>query len=227
MSHLKLGLFALSVCFVACTTENPLYVPETIAGDGGVRDLATASHTDMPSGAKDFATPSTMCTDGERLCSATASEICEAGMLAVDRTCPTSSDCKGGYCQPPPVGQNNVGKSCSTSAGHETEQLCLIGVSGNQNNAPSCQPFVSNSSSDKSISWFCAPRVGPGLAGMPCTNGDVCRSGFCGDNGTCFRACVSVADCPSDGGPGKWKCEQVDITVEGLPASASSCIPGN
>ena len=225
MSHLRLALAALSLCLGSCTTENPLYVPESIGDSGRVFDLSTGKNADLSGPTKDFGAPAMMCMNGERLCTATASARCEQGAIVVDRSCPIHSQCMGGYCQAPPASQNNVGKSCSPSPGNQSEAVCLIGVSGNLSDAPSCQPFVTSSMADAKVNWVCAPRIGAGLSGMPCISGGVCRSGFCGDNGTCFRACVSIADCPTSGGPGNWKCEPVNIDVEGVIVSAPSCIP--
>jgi hypothetical protein len=86
---------------------------------------------------------------------------------------------------------------------------------------PDCQPFVKNGGD---VTWACAPPIGNGIVGQKCSHGADCRSGFCGSNGTCFRACAFVTDCPNSGGP--YACTPVQITVEGVPVTANSCIPG-
>jgi hypothetical protein len=88
----------------------------------------------------------------------------------------------------------------------------------------SCQPFVVGLGAP--LSWFCDKAVGAGLPGTACVSGGQCRSGFCGSNGTCFRACVSAVDCPQNPGTGKhYRCGTVDITDEGVTESTGSCIP--
>src|SRR5262249_22536939 len=88
----------------------------------------------------------------------------------------------------------------------------------------SCEPFVD--ANTKKISWFCDKAVGAGLPGNACTKGDDCRSGFCGSNGTCFRACLDPVDCPPVPGTNTpYNCSTVQIVVEGEQVSAKSCVP--
>jgi hypothetical protein len=151
----------------------------------------------------------------------TASEVCKAGMFAVDRTCPTQSFCASGYCNAPGGGA----QSCQLSGG-PNEQDCL-GLSSTL----SCQPFVDpKNPTAAGVQWFCDTEVAPcttmppgGCPGDACTSGAQCRSGFCGSNGTCYRACLSQADCPSTNPA--LKCSTVQIDVEGVMVSALSCIP--
>lgn len=208
----------------SCTAANPLYTPSADLGDAGTLGEVDFS-TNVPG--PDLATPgpdlsAPVCTEGKRSCLSVGSAICEASTLVLDRTCPQASTCADGYCQPPPLSPNGVGKSCAT-AGAANENLCTIGSSGN--NPPSCQPFVDDASGSLKVVWHCARAVGAGLPSTPCTDGAQCRSGFCGSNGTCFRACASELDCPSSG-QGKRVCEEVEILVEGLAVKAKSCIPG-
>jgi hypothetical protein len=218
MRHWALRLAGFSVLMAACTTENPHY---TGAIDLGAGD-AVAGQIDLASpinpGSADLAGPA-KCVDGERSCNMTGSRGCVGGVFVEDRVCPAGSMCVGGHCPAPTGGATNVGKDCAPT-GHPTESICVAGLSGPIATVPSCQPFVGPTST--APVWICAPRIGMGLPGQACTSGAMCRSGFCGDNGTCYRACISPADCPTQGGP--WKCETVKIVVEGVAVQAPSCI---
>ena len=73
-------------------------------------------------------------------------------------------------------------------------------------------------------SGFVRPQLCELVSSPP--GGDDCRSGFCGSNGTCFRACLNQADCPIMGNTGQpYRCENVDVTVEGIKVQEKSCIP--
>jgi hypothetical protein len=209
---------AFSLLFVAaCTTDNPLYSPS--AG----MDLASSTPRDLSSAspAADLAMPPTGCTEGKRGCTAdkTRSVVCQMGTFVADRKCPTGSVCAEGYCGLPPPGANNSGQSCADPTGGQSAVFCFSGASMP---LPDCEPFVQSGAAV----WECAPPVGQGSAGTVCAAeaGNLCRSGFCGSNGTCFRACELATDCPTVGGP--WACSAVKIIVEGLAVTANSCIPG-
>jgi hypothetical protein len=207
--------FAWSVFFVAaCVADNPYYSPST------EMDLAGVAPMDLSSAAPgDLSMSSPMCTDGKRACSGSKAEsvVCESGMFVADRMCPTGSTCADGVCGLPASGPNNSGRSCMSVIGGATATLCFQGA---MMPVPDCQPFVQMGS----IVWECAPPVGNGGVGVSCTKGAECRSGFCGSNGTCYRACVFATDCPNSGG--KWVCSPVQISVEGVQTTANSCVAG-
>ncbi|MEO6953970.1 MAG: hypothetical protein ABI321_19365 [Polyangia bacterium] len=195
----------------ACTVANPLY---TAKGDAGspVVDSSVTSHTDLAS-ADLTAPPAPGCTTGDRACSATGSTVCQSGTFVADRTCPHDSKCADGYCAPPTVATD---PTCSGGLeGGESDNVCFFAAG---NSSRSCQPFVGSGS----VQWVCAPVVGTGGAGAPCTTGAACRSGFCGSNGSCFRACSRDEDCPNQGNAST--CVDVGISVEGQSITASSCI---
>jgi hypothetical protein len=215
MRLVRLGLCGL-LFIAACTSENPHYTGAldlNALGDGAVGegDLASTKKGDMAGSAT--------CVDGQRSCTATGSLGCAGGVYVEDRICPAGSMCSGGHCPAPTGGGPNVGKDCAP-AGHPTESICVAGITSGIATVPSCQPFFTPSST--APMWICAPRIGVGLPGQACTSGAMCRSGFCGDNGSCYRACITQADCPSTGGP--WKCEAVKIIVEGALVQAPSCV---
>lgn len=204
-------LFAIS-----CTVDNPLYTPGPDAGGPlpGRVDLSGTAPPDLAVGVQvDLAPPSGTCSD--RTCSSVGSEACVNGVPVPDRTCPEASSCSNGYCQPPAMSGDLVGRNCDLIAPSET--LCLA----SNNTTTSCQPFVDASDT---VLWRCAHAVGAGAVGTMCSQGNQCRSGFCGSNGTCFRPCASLADCPTSG-QGKRVCSEVSIVVEGKKVSAKSCIP--
>jgi hypothetical protein len=214
-----LGCAALAMA--ACTVDNPLYTPLSFADLAGTD--RQVSPFDLAGVTGDLATPA--CMPGERACSATASDACVNGTFVAERVCPVGAVpvCAAGHCLAPPAMAGAViGKPC-TVGGKPSEAFCVGG--GTAVNQPSCEPFV-DPSNDKVIDWLCAPRVGTGVPATPCTSGSTCRSGYCGNNGTCFRSCVTVADCPSQTTVTTWNCAPVMIEVEGLSVTANSCIPG-
>jgi hypothetical protein len=202
-----------------CTVDNPNYVGDGDAGftpdgalhlDGGSRDLT----------AKD-APITGQCTDGERRCENGSSQICINAMYTVDRMCPQGSQCQQGYCQPPPAMGGQLGADCAmtTFAGDgPSENQCLAVLTDKL----SCEPFFDPSAGG--IVWRCDREIGSGVPATPCTMGSQCRSGFCGSNGTCFRACQGDQDCPVENGSQTF-CRQVSIVVEGQQVTAGSCTP--
>ena len=118
--------------------------------------------------------------------------------------------------------------SAATPAGHPCdaggtaqENQCFSAVT----DTLSCEPFITDPS-NKMVAWFCAHSVGQGLPGAACTDGSTCRTGFCGSNGTCFRACGAGAPCPvPPNGTVPYRCAGVKILVEGVEVQATSCIP--
>jgi hypothetical protein len=221
MMRLALGLVA-TLALAGCTADNPLYIPEPGLDlfTPPSADLAAGNAEDLAS-VPDLALPKPICSGTERGCLTGASGHCENGTLKQDRQCPMSSPCQSGYCQSPPLSSNNVGKLCAYM-GIATEALCVMGIGGGGTTAPSCQPFFNAGANDPK--WVCAAPIGVGLPGTACTQGSQCRSGFCGSNGTCFRACFSAGDCPTQGST-SWKCVPVGIVVEGHSLNAQSCIP--
>jgi hypothetical protein len=211
-----------SACIVvllagACTDHNPLYTPGTdLAMRDGAMPIAIVGDMTMP--AVGDMTTGTPCAAGERSCTTTGSERCQAGILTADRTCPDSSMCTNGYCSVPPggIGQT-MGKSCAFGGG-ASQATCQTGASSPE----TCQPFIAAAGPPAQVTWVCDTSVGAGVAGTACTNDTDCNSGFCGGNGTCFVACVTVGEC---GGSMQMQCKQVAIMVEGSPVMASSCIP--
>ncbi len=221
MKYLAWATFLLA----ACTVSNPLYT----GGDGGsigtpdfsgVHDGGTGH--DLPMPPRDFTVPGS-CTDGDRKCEGTKSQICQGGTFKTDRACPSGSTCTGGFCQPPMMSLNGTGTGCSVDTGggpQPLENACFQG--GGTTNSLSCQPFVDAAGG---VTWVCDAPVGTGLPGTMCTEGGQCRSGFCGSNGTCFRGCASSQDCPRDNTGQQLQCTTVTITVEGVTVMAQSCTP--
>jgi hypothetical protein len=225
---------ALSLLAFGCTVENPNYAGAGGGGgigggggqpgvDGGGQpqppDLSQGTDAgNLPS--PDLAPPA--CNDGERSCvdsPAVASQVCAQGQLSTSRVCPagivqnsSGPTCMNGYCQPP-----DNGLDCAQMGG-PSDDPCFnnLGVEF------TCQPFVDAQA--QGASWFCAGAVGMGASGAPCQNDNECRSGFCGSNGTCFRACSFAQDCPQQQGP-PLRCKPVTIEVEGIQVTATSCIP--
>jgi hypothetical protein len=203
-----------------CTANNPNYVGDVDGGFGsdfgGIR-FDGGKH-DGP-GSPDLA--GSACTDGQRRCATGASEICLSSMFQVDRMCPSMSMCHEGYCQPPPTSPTSqIGASCENmfSGSGPQENQCLL----NLQDKLSCMPFFDPTAGG--IVWRCDHEIGMGLPGTPCTMGAQCRSGFCGSNLTCFRACQSDQDCPQTQTQST-RCMTVSIVVEGMQVSAQSCIP--
>jgi hypothetical protein len=174
-------------------------------------DMASAGSKDM-----------TMmgCTDGQRRCSGNLTQVCSMGQYVNDRACPMDSKCADGRCTAPPSGTGSTGKPCDQDIGGigpgPSENQCTQG--GSQN---SCQPFLTTSNE---VAWICGRPVGMGFPGTKCTSGSQCRSGFCGDNGYCFRACKGDFDCPQGGGV-PFQCVDTNIVVDGKKVTAGSCIP--
>jgi hypothetical protein len=205
---------ALSVG-VACTRNNLEYNPfgTTLdGGGGGHRDLGGGAVDLAGGGGRDLAPG---CLADTRMCQGSSSVACMNGVPVVDRACPASSTCVDGYCEPPPQGMfTPEGRPCD-SFGAPTEIACVQGGTTEF----SCQPFVADPLNE-TIDWVCARAVGMKGRGDACTTGSECRSGFCGDNGTCFRACAGDRDCGST-----QRCQDVKIVVEGIEAQAKGCIP--
>jgi len=177
-----------------------------LAGGGGNVDLGGGGGRDLASG----------CVNDTRVCQGSSSVACLNGALTVDRTCPSDSMCVDGYCEAPPQGMFNAeGRPCDFN-GDPTETACVQGGTSEF----SCQPFVADPV-DQTIDWVCARAVGMKGRGDACTKGSECRSGFCGNNGTCFRACAGDRDCQST----MQRCADVKIVVEGIEVQAKSCIP--
>jgi hypothetical protein len=209
---------ALVVALTACTAPNPNYVAGGGPDDGSANDFAVDMKPADLSG-NDLAP---VCTVGQRTCLAqSGSAACEGGQYHLDRKCPTASVCATGYCQPPPASTTSMqGQPCDATGG-ALENDCFSGVSAEL----SCQPFVA-STTPKKVTWVCDAPVGAGVPGTACTTGDECRSGFCGSNGTCFRACAVTSDCPIQGNTGQtYPCMDVTIVVEGEMVTAKSCVP--
>lgn len=215
-------LVLVAACELSCTTVNPDFVGFGAGVDGGATDGSPEGHPDLHAGGPDLAP---VCTAGQRACLATTgSAACQGGQLKLDRKCPTGSSCTAGYCQAPPMSSTSLtGQSCDVGFGPQENNCFANG--GPAADTLSCEPFVTDPA-QMGVSWVCAPSVGQGLPGTACTRGDECRSGFCGSNGTCFRACAQDNDCPFQGSTGKrYACNNVDVTVEGVTVSAKSCIP--
>jgi hypothetical protein len=202
---------ALLLLLPACTAHNSFYVPDGDEGaptDLGRRDGAPP--LDL-SGPHDLAIGGP-CVIGQRSCAGSFSEYCPNGMFAADRACPTGSMCAVGHCQPP-LGAH----PCDAVPGPQENQCVAV------SDTLSCQPFVVKPNT-ATIGWSCTKAVGAGLPGVACTSGAQCRSGFCGSNGTCFRACANSADCPQATMGKPFSCSTVNIIVEGIPIKAGSCI---
>lgn len=202
---------------VACTRNNLEYNPfgSTLDGGGGGNVDFGGRSVDLGGGGggRDLASG---CAIDTRVCQGSSSVACLNGALTVDRTCPSASMCVDGYCEAPPQGMfTTEGRPCDFN-GAPTESACVQGGSSEF----SCQPFVADPV-DQTIDWVCARAIGMKGRGDACTKGSECRSGFCGDNGTCFRACAGDRDCQST----MQKCADVKIVVEGIEVQAKSCIP--
>jgi hypothetical protein len=182
---------AALMLLAACTAHNPNFV-----GDGGGGDLLGSS-----------------CTEGERRCSATASEDCVKGSFATDRVCPAGSMCMQTYCSPPATMlPTQIGQRCDVGGAQHSQ------CTANRTLMLECQPFVNPL--NLSVQWFCDKPVGTGGAGTKCTMGSECQSGFCGANGTCFRPCRATFECPAGE-----QCTDVQIVVEGVRVQSGSCVP--
>jgi hypothetical protein len=209
-----LGAGAVALVVGSCTAANPDYDPFSEGGMPPIGDMRPPPHADlrMPPPPKPDMAPPPQCHD--RACeSSTVSGVCVNGKLLADRTCPTSSTCKAGYCQVPPLAPPSTQGTACTS---EVQCNFLPNTSDT-----SCEPFIVGGAAV----WVCASRVGDGGSGASCTNGAECRSGYCIDSaGTCFRACSgSDTDCPVRNGT-RLKCRAATIRVEGVLVTANSCV---
>jgi len=221
---MKYATVMLVALVSGCTADNPNYLGDVDgagSSDGGnLRLDGGGGHDSGNVGTPDLA--GTSCADGQRRCTTSSSEICINAMFTTDRTCPSMSTCNEGYCQPPPTSPaSQIGASCENSFGGGSgpqENQCLLNLSDKL----SCMPFFDPTAGG--IVWRCDKEVGMGLPGTPCTMGAQCRSGFCGSNGTCFRACQSDQDCPQTSTQ-QTRCQSVSIVVEGMQVDAQSCIP--
>lgn len=216
MKYLLAGALAL---LSACTVRNLAFLEDAGGGgdlgDGGgpAGDMAGLQPHDLSMGG---------CVDGTRRCAPAggpaASQVCKGGTFVNDRVC-ADSKCADGLCQPPAAGTGTLGDPCDVDQGFgpgPSETICTQGGSTN-----SCEPFLTSTGE---VAWVCGRQVGMGFPGTKCTQGSECRSGFCGTNGYCYRACKGQLDCPQ-GGPTVFLCVPVDITVEGKKVTANSCAP--
>ncbi len=228
---LGLGLLCLTSPSTGCTSDNPNFRP-SITFDAGLIDLHVGNDLGGVTSGGDMTVPVTMvdmakppppdlfqslCTPNTRFCNDNKIIICDGSKYVVERYCPQGSSCKDASCQPPmsnPVPAMS-GSVCENDQG-PNENFCLDTLALNL----SCQPFLVGDD----ISWQCAGAIGAGTPATPCASGATCRTGFCGSNGTCYRACNEDNDCPS-GGPIDLKCTSVNIVVEGHNLSAKSCVP--
>lgn len=210
----------------ACTSANPDYHRAIVfdmgaAGDAAARDFGIAAAgdlagADLKSPGPDFAQP-VECSGAQRRCKDKEAQGCVAGKYTTDRICTVS--CVDGSCTAPTDSSVGglQGSDCANDANQPRENDCLLSTQLNL----SCEPFLV----DNDLAWRCANAVGSGVPATPCTTGDVCRSGFCGSNGTCFRACIENNDCPQFVNNLEIECRQVSILVEGHKISAKSCVP--
>jgi len=207
----------------ACTSPNPNWEFASGGGDAGTDGSFVTDGGPHDGPAMDL---EPVCMPGQRTCLAqSGSADCDQGQFKLDRKCPNMSMCMTGYCQPPPQSStSSIGVTCDVGGSAAPRENDCFPMTGGTANTLSCQPFVDPAT--KKVSWFCDDQVGTGLPGTACTQGDQCRSGFCGSNGTCFRACLDQMDCPLMGSTGLlYRCELVDIVVEGVKVTAKSCIP--
>jgi hypothetical protein len=140
------------------------------------------------------------CVNGQRLCinNDSQSAVCQGGVPVADRTCPPTSTCSKGYCQPP-------------AGAMACKRPCAQGV---------CTPFVVNNG----ISTFCAPALGTMTGPLQsCTKtgfDSMCDSGYCvqdSKNGSsCFYSCMAKSDCA----PNNCIAVASSTTVEGVGAGA-------
>jgi hypothetical protein len=167
---------------------------------GGDGDLG------MTTGADLAITPEPCTAAGMRVCADSGhSAVCSAAAVAptLDRTCPPSSICASGHCQPP-AGAVMCKKSADCT------------------NGTVCTPFVVGAVVDTR----CAPPL-PGAAGgsgssCSATGFDTtCKSGYCarvGSNNLCETPCNNQNDCGGN------NCDNAMLTVEGTTAGAlKSC----
>jgi hypothetical protein len=231
---MKFFAAASAALLAACTVSNPLYNGSggaggaggggsDLGGHGGHGGAGGSGGTGGAGGSPQDMSIVPACTDGARRCGANDSEVCVGGVFQPDRLCPSASMCAttgqaAGYCAPPPMSNTGVGNGCDFGFGPQ-ENLCFSTTADTN----SCQPFVDDPVAG-TVTWVCDKPVGTGVPGAACTAGAQCRSGFCGSNGTCFRACQNDNDCPRTAGV-TFQCMDVQITVEGVTVTASSCVP--
>ncbi|MDB4970108.1 MAG: hypothetical protein JWN44_5797 [Myxococcales bacterium] len=170
------------------------------AGSGTTDDMS------MPPGADLAMTVETCTAAGMRVCTdASHSAVCTAVAASpmLDRTCPPTSSCSGGHCQPP-TGAVTCKKPSDCS------------------NADVCTPFVIAGAVDTR----CAPPLpgATGGAGTGCTTVGFdakCRSGYCAranGNNVCETPCSNQNDC------GGTNCDAATVVVEGANTTAlKSC----
>lgn len=154
------------------------------------------------------------------------SQYCQEGKWLDDRRCPQNSECREGYCQPPPRQGTFEGKQCIR------ENDCF----GNTATDYACEPFVQLPG--KEVRHYCAFQLSPpnqGLPGTPCmpSMGEACRSGFCDEithmsggktYNFCYRTCGISSDCPSSAL--RFTCQDARVTVEQVTYTmGKSCIP--
>jgi hypothetical protein len=224
-----MGRWATVLVLTGCTAANPLFHAD--AGGPPPPDLAQsprdlAGPDDLARPPRDLSrapidlTTGGVCTGDARTCApdSSASESCVNGAVTVDRECPGTSRCSAGYCQPPFAGVGTLGHRCDGNGGAQEGQ-CMPMVATD----PTCAPFVDPLTG--ALAWYCAKPIGPGGPGAACSAGAECRSGFCGSNGTCFRACQTDQDCPPSATGRRLRCGGVQITVEGVVVEQPSCIP--
>lgn len=224
-----LFVFAIGAA-AGCTKANPDFRDtikldaSTTVVDMSVRDGAVVapdltSTADLRPVPPDFAVPA--CVEGARFCNDNKIIACEKGDFVLDRQCPSGSSCVDASCQPPPLNPATglAGSNCKGDNG-PSENFCLAVTGLNL----SCQPFLSGGD----VLWRCATAVGAGVPATQCDpdEGAKCRTGFCGDNGTCFRTCVDDNQCPNFGNQ-QTTCKSTNILVEGKTVSAKSCVPQN
>jgi hypothetical protein len=216
----------ITLLLVGCTMPNPDYVEPGVggggsgSGGGGVGGMIDAGTADLamkdgaaPSSSPDLSSPPE-CQSGDRSCANGSSVACVGGKKVPDRICPSGPNgpgsCQAGYCELP-----TDAPQCDFGNG-PSEDYCYQQVSPNS----TCVPFITGQAG---VTWACGGVVGTKASGDACTNGAQCRSGLCGSNGTCFRPCTGVQDCPQHSPA--LSCKPIMLVVEGVPVTAHSCVP--
>jgi hypothetical protein len=225
MKHLATAAALAAACAIgagSCTAHNPNFTGDGGGGGGGGgtagADLAGGGGADLAGTVVDLSGPMGSCAADQRQCSGTvASDRCEGGMFVVDRVCPASSSCAGGYCAPPTaMFGTQIGARCDANGGAQQLQ-CMASPTA----MLSCQPFVEVAT--KTLRWFCDTAVGQGRAGQHCTKAGDCRSGVCAsvNGGVCFDTCQRDQDCQLAGGT--LTCKSTQIVVEGVTVTQKGC----
>jgi hypothetical protein len=116
-----------------------------------------------------------------------------------DRSCPSTSSCANGYCQPP-----NNAQSCAnpTDCGGGTV----------------CSPFVRN---QNQLEGDCAPRFGTATTCSAAGFDSTCAAGYCiatNNKFACLLFCDKTNECPNG-----QTCASRSITVEGFTAPMMVC----